>query len=676
MVVLQRGNNMYLERVCIKNFRCFDAEGIIAYFNKGVNAIIGENNTGKSALIDALRIAFSTVQYQRDIYFRKSDFHIDLSGMPAREAQFDLYFAEVPMELIEIWMPESNNHGEFHIKFYLTKTISGDEKVKYTAWGTAVEGNTLSSELFDAIDVSYLGALRDAEDGLRPSRNSKLAELLGTVVDTPEKRQELIGVLGNANQQLLEKEYIRRIKNIINDNLDSIEQEILAQRIDVGFTEPRFEAVASSIRSWVSTKWIRIKKDTDSAIQLIELATKSIYSRCIEIHEDYLLINVPAFLKNAHENGDQNGELEAFLLRYQQNFELRQNGLGYNNLIYMSTILGDMSISKEGVYHNLLLIEEPEAHLHPQLQELIYDFFQRQQREDRNIQIVFTTHSPTLVSKIELDQINLLYEKNHAVQCMPLATCEAASNQSDKKHLKKYLDVTKSQMFFAKGLIFVEGISEALLLPSISNALGRPLDKYAVEVINVDGLSLKPFAHLLYRNDGMPAFCKAAIITDDDRCCSEKDLNYISPALDFNNGIDGVAEKLDRGTASTRFTDLQPMCTKASILLCGAKKTLEYELAFCEQNIDAMVSILKELFPEVGVELEERVRACTTIAEKQILVWLFVRKRNKCKAELAQAISELIDIGVKDKRTVFYIPEYLKNAIYYVTEPLREGNEK
>lgn len=203
---------MYLEKIKITNFRCFDSAGIEACFNKGVNSVIGENNAGKSALIDALRIAFSAVPYQRDIYFKKSDFHVDLSGVQAREAQFDLYFAEVPMELIEIWTPESDNHGEFHIRFYLTKTAAGDEKVKFAAWGGSFEGNTLSSDLFDAIDISYLGALRDAEEGLRPSRNSRLAALLGTVADSPEKRQELINVLNNANQQLMEKSRFAKSK--------------------------------------------------------------------------------------------------------------------------------------------------------------------------------------------------------------------------------------------------------------------------------------------------------------------------------------------------------------------------------------------------------------------------------------------------------------------------------
>ena len=114
----------------------------------------------------------------------------------------------------------------------------------------------------------------------------------------------------------------------------------------------------------------------------------------------------------------------------------------------MATILGDMSVAEEGIYQRLLLVEEPEAHLHPQLQELIYDYFQKQQ-EGQNIQIIFTSHSPTLTSKIELEQINLLYEQDHAIRCMPMAQCKAAASHSDKAHLKKYLDVTKSQMFFA-----------------------------------------------------------------------------------------------------------------------------------------------------------------------------------------------------------------------------------
>ena len=70
-----------------------------------------------------------------------------------------------------------------------------------------------------------------------------------------------------------------------------------------------------------------------------------------------------------------------------------QNGLGYNNLLFMSAVLGDMAIKKGGVYQNLLLVEEPEAHLHPQLQELVHSFLEDANRNDRNIQIIYTSHS-------------------------------------------------------------------------------------------------------------------------------------------------------------------------------------------------------------------------------------------------------------------------------------------
>lgn len=140
-------------------------------------------------------------------------------------------------------------------------------------------------------------------------------------------------------------------------------------------------------------------------------------------------------------------------------FELYQNGLGYNNLLFMSAVLGDMEIDKGGIYQNLLLIEEPEAHLHPQLQELVHSFLSATKSEMTNIQVIYTSHSPTLISKVGIENINLLYENDHKKYCLPLA--ETNICDSDKAYLKKYLDVTKSQLFFAKGILFVEGISEA-----------------------------------------------------------------------------------------------------------------------------------------------------------------------------------------------------------------------
>lgn len=124
---------MYISKVCVRNFRFFDDVGISATFNKGVNAIIGENNTGKSAFVDALRIAFSTTLYKKDIYFNTSDFHVDNTGIRSETASFDVFFDEVPADLFEIWDPENNQKGEIHICYFIVPSRDGKKKyvIKY-----------------------------------------------------------------------------------------------------------------------------------------------------------------------------------------------------------------------------------------------------------------------------------------------------------------------------------------------------------------------------------------------------------------------------------------------------------------------------------------------------------------------------------------------------------------
>jgi putative ATP-dependent endonuclease of OLD family len=265
--------NIYLKKISIKNFRIFNNEGIEVIFNKGVNAIIGENNIGKSALIDAIRIVFSTVPYNKDIYFTKSDFYINSKGERAETAQFDIYLDEVPNFLIEIWNPENPTTGEFHLRFYTTITPGGVEKVKYKAWGGKTEGNPLSPETFDAINIAFLGALRDAEKEMRPSRSSKLANLLGAITTDEAVKTELVDELLKANKTILAKDPIRKTKEIINSNLWDIEQELLHQQIDIGLVDPQFESIASSLRTWIVPKWFFVGEDYLHYASLLDICT-------------------------------------------------------------------------------------------------------------------------------------------------------------------------------------------------------------------------------------------------------------------------------------------------------------------------------------------------------------------------------------------------------------------
>lgn len=662
---------MYLKKLIIKNFRIFDETGIELIFNKGVNAIIGENNSGKSSVIDVLRIVYSTVTYRKDIFFSKSDFHVSEDGTVADYAQFDVYLEDVPRRMIEIWNPQSESGvgGDFHIKFEKYIAPNGAEKVRSVYWGFGTEGNQLTLDTFEAIDVVFLGALRDSESEMKPSRNSKLAQLLRNLVPEEAVRAELVQILNNANNDLLEKEQLKKTRNTINQNLARIEQEFLNQQIDIGLVEPRFDSIASSLRAWVKPKWILINKED------------SVYEKAHSYFQSHMdLKKIQDSAKGVYFEIsilDSETEIDTEVANRvreiaNKSFELYQNGLGYNNLLFMSAVLGDMAIEKGGVYQNLLLVEEPEAHLHPQLQELVHNFLSDANKNDGNIQIIYTSHSPTLASKMDIENINLLYDYGHKKYCLPFS--QTNLTEENKKYLQRYLDVTKSQMFFARGILFVEGISEAILLPAMAKALDRPFEKYAVELVNVDSVAFTPFVKLLSSDKVKTCFSKVSIITDDDRCTKKNEEDYIDKNFDYDDISSTVVVNLQNGKPSDRCNDLTALCTGAGINIFTAIKTLEYALCCSEDNVYHMIEALKTCYTDLGPKLETKVESLSQLSEKAACVWLFIRTRDKCKGAVAQYISQVIndqhELRKKGEyiQREFIIPDYLKNAIYSVTE--------
>src|SRR5690606_41623851 len=152
-------------------------------------------------------------------------------------------------------------------------------------------------------------------------------------------------------------------------------------------------------------------------------------------------------------------------------FNLYQNSLGFNNIIYIATVLSDIyqRITDDKVSHFALLIEEPEAHLHPQLQLSLYDFL-KSTNISENSQMFITTHSPSLTSKVKFSNLILLDNLAYGIE-HTLTDREAENIRQDhsktatmtnddfhlsKKKLERYIDVTKSQLFFAKSVLLIE----------------------------------------------------------------------------------------------------------------------------------------------------------------------------------------------------------------------------
>ena len=172
-------------------------------------------------------------------------------------------------------------------------------------------------------------------------------------------------------------------------------------------------------------------------------------------------------------------------------------GLGYNNILFMATEL--ILLEQETGQFPLLLIEEPEAHLHPQLQMKYLKFVSDEYSsiEHPKLQTILTTHSPNLASKAPLDSIILI---KYGV-AYPMRRGETKLDETDYCFLEKFLDVTKANLFFAKAVLIVEGDAETILLPTIAELLGRPLENYGVSIVNVGNTAYARYAKIFVRPD-------------------------------------------------------------------------------------------------------------------------------------------------------------------------------
>ena len=194
----------------------------------------------------------------------------------------------------------------------------------------------------------------------------------------------------------------------------------------------------------------------------------------------------------------------------------------------MATALTNLQENLDLGEFSLLLIEEPEAHLHPQLLDLVLDYFNINIK--KNTQVIISSHSPVLISNAKLDEIILI--NNNGVDNYSTSLKNTNLSNIEKKSLERYMDVTKSQFLFSKGVIFVEGISEALLINEFSKILSKPLNKYSIELVNINGVDFKPFIKLFKEEpeNGDKDYIKSriSIISDDDRCTNADDKNRIS----------------------------------------------------------------------------------------------------------------------------------------------------
>ena len=201
------------------------------------------------------------------------------------------------------------------------------------------------------------------------------------------------------------------------------------------------------------------------------------------------------------------------------------SGLGSSNVLFMALELIALRSERE-IGPKLTLIEEIEAHLHPQAQLRVIKEFEQALRKNKSAQYILTTHSPTLAASVSLKHLNVIY-KNSAYS---MNHDNTLLEKDDYKFLDRFLDATKANLFFAKGVILVEGFAENLLVPAIAEVIGKPLHEYGISIINVQGTYFDRFIKLFLRKDvNNPMNFPVAVISDLDLQPNLYYLNKHSP---------------------------------------------------------------------------------------------------------------------------------------------------
>ncbi|QPF72688.1 AAA family ATPase [Roseateles sp. DAIF2] len=469
---------MHLQRIRAQNFRAFGdgktAPQLDWTLSKGLNILIGENDAGKTAVVDAIRHVLWTTSYEFVRLFEQ-DFHI--KGDVRTQTMFiEATLADLSPDqeasVLE-WLtyePDGSRNLIVHMQARWLPPKDGKRARVDVITRTGRDGNgpEIGHAVRELVRATYLRPLRDAEAELKPARQSRLSQILAAhksiegqdqndfnVKDAEKRPEKLVGLMAYAQYHLGKHPVIKGVQDDINKHYLS-----------------KFAFDGDELKS-------RIQIAPDLSLQPILERFELSLLPSAGIHED----------------------------------ERCPRGLGYNNALFMAT---ELVLLRDGDELALLLIEEPEAHLHPQLQERVQELLEQSATSTgegkRPVQVIMTTHSPSLAAGADVASMTLVYQG----QLFPLAHEKTKLQKNDYEFLRRFLDATKANLFFARGVAVVEGPAEALLLPALAKACGKSFSKHGLAVVNVGGIGLYHYARIFQRTDGKVVPIPVVCLTDRD----------------------------------------------------------------------------------------------------------------------------------------------------------------
>ncbi len=554
---------MWLRELHIRNFRKIDV--LKVSFPRGLTVLVGENNSGKTTIIDALRLMLFSNRDFDALRLTEDDFRVGTERAPIEiscrfsglEDKDEVHFQEC---LVDVGAGKFEMQVNARVEFNETTN-----RCNVKMWGGETEGGSLPSNHYDLLATIYLQPLRDPERGLRPGQHSQVSRLIDCLT-REDQRTEFETIAKDANEQIRDLKPVEDARCDINSQMEAIAGGELTQNTELIFADPTFRRIIAGL-------WPEIE-------------------------------GLPFGL----------------------------NGLGYNNLIFTSATLSTLRRSLPFSFRSIL-IEEPEAHLHPQLQMLLLKHLADVANKDEGyeVQVIASSHSPILASQAPIDSVISIHEVEG--QFNAVSVCSIEIDDKTKKKLQRYLDATRGELFFARRILMVEGIAEALLLPVLAKIAGGNLKESSVTVLNAEGINFNAFIPL-FGKEGLSV--PVVILTDGD-------------ATKIGGEMSAAASGLMEQVA-----DIPNLNVEMSEI------TFEHELARSEALFPHMLSAFKALHPKIGEELETEFAAIANVDEKATKFLEAFTNRSVSKGRFAQELAEILaecNLGVDA------IPEYIRKAL-------------
>jgi putative ATP-dependent endonuclease of OLD family len=451
---------MRLSKLFIQNFRNFEKLEI----DLGDNVVVvGENKIGKSNLVFALRLLLDPALPDTARQLRQEDFwdglrllddgsqrafttddRIVISADLADFEENESHLALLAEHLIAVDPMVSRITYVFQPLSGLEVTPATDADYEFFIYGGVRQESGVGYDLRKRLPLDVLHALRDAESDLANWRKSPLRSLLESAAAKidPAELKQLTKDISDAATGITNSPSIKDLGKEVTTRLNEMAGAHQAVDVTLNLAPTDAGRLVRALRPYIDGGQRSISEASLGSANLLYLALKSLEFRHL-------------------------------------------------------TAQGQRD-------HTFLAIEEPEAHLHPHLQRLVYkDFLQARGQVDVDAQelkpdttVLLTTHSPHIVSVAPLKSLVLLKKAAAGGSTIGVSTANIDLTQADVEDLERYLDVSRGELLFSRGVLFVEGDAECFLVPVLAKLNGFNLDELGISVCSVSGVNFLPYVKL------------------------------------------------------------------------------------------------------------------------------------------------------------------------------------